>query len=117
MTIEEEFISWIEGIIEDDPIPYEIKSLVFYLNSHFEIGFSGTEKEKVEIVNRFFYEPLEAQFFYCTKLYKQFYEKKDIDFCLIVLEKLLKNLKKNKNFCKFNIYYGKMLAPTKIIEN
>ena len=117
MTIEEEFISWIEGIIEDDPIPHEIKSLVFYLNSHFEIGFSGTEKEKVEIVDRFFYEPLEAQFFYFSKLYKQFYEKKDIDFCLIVLEKLLKNLKKNKNFCKFNIYYGKMLAPTKIIEN
>lgn len=115
MNIEKEFINWMEGLIEDDPIPFEIKSLVFYLNSHLEIGFSGSEKEEVRLIEEFFYYPLEAQFFYCPKLYNDFYAKKDLEFCLKRLKKLVKQLKSNENFKSYHIFYGKLNCIAKKI--
>lgn len=100
-----EFISYMSGLIEDDPIPYEIKSLVFYINSHNEIGFSATEKEEVKTVDLFFYFPLEAEFFYCPKLTEIMVKNTKIK-NLEILKLLLVNLKKDDYFKKFNIFYG-----------
>lgn len=120
------FIFWLEGLIQDDPIPFEINSLVFFINSHFEIGFSGTEKQNVQKIDHEMFFPLEAEFFYCPNLTKKFeeisekvrlnmvktsnHENKIIKTIkrkkLEVLRNLLIKLKKHQYFSKFNIFYG-----------
>lgn len=100
-----EFLSWILGLIEDNPIPFEIESLVFYINKNNEIGFSGTERKNVTLTDRFFYNPLEAQYFFCPQIYKIMFEC-DGQKKLGILKNLLEALKKDKNFKKFNIFYG-----------
>lgn len=103
--IYQNFISWLNGLIEDDPIPYEIKSLVFYLNNHFEIGFSGTEQNKVEKIDLNFYFPLEAEFFYCPKLTRMLIKNNKAK-NLEILSLLLTRLKKDKYFKNFKIFFG-----------
>ncbi len=110
------FIAWLNGLIEDDPIPYEIKSLVFYISSNNEIGFSGTEQTDVKIVDKFFFHPLEAQYFFCPKLYSILFEitkEQKLNF----LKSLLEKLKLNKNFAGFNLFYGFMFEKAKKIVN
>lgn len=105
-----EFKDWIFGLIQDDPIPFEIKSLVFYINDNFEIGFSGSESEKIEKIDLFFYYPLEAEFFYNHEIYCEFFKNKDINFCLNVLKELITKLKKEDGFNTFNYFYGKLFS-------
>ena len=105
---------WIRGLIEDDPIPHEIKSLVFYVNENYEIGFSGTEKEKVEKIDLFFFYPLEAQYFYAPRLYENFFEQGE-RFALETLKTFLIQLKAEKDFSFYNLYYGKLYSFAKKI--
>lgn len=62
------FREWLFGIIEDDPIPQEIKYLTFIISVYpdrCELAVTGSE-EKLEICQPNFYYPLEAQCFYNT---------------------------------------------------
>lgn len=64
-----EFVLWLCGIEEDDPIPYEVKHIYFYINDK-EIGFGGKERYTEEIDNFEFY-PIESQYFpYSAKVVK-----------------------------------------------
>lgn len=115
--IYEEFKSWLYSVIEDDPIPYEIKSLVFFINNNFEIGFSGFEEENVNIVDFGFYFPQDAEFFYCKELY-MFFKKQNFNAenVLHFVKLLLKNLKKDAYFGKFIIFYGILFKNAKILN-
>mgnify|MGYP003571321218 CR=1 FL=1 len=104
-----ELISWLYGLIEDDPIPYEINTLAFYVTNNFEVGFTGTEEEEIKTLEKFFYNPLEAQYFYCPKLYS-------LPNVEEVLEKLLIKLKKDKYFKNYNLYIGKLNYDAKKIN-
>lgn len=101
------FISHLKGLIEDDPIPYEIKSLVFFVNKNNEIGFSGSEQEKVDLVDLYFYCPLEAEYFDYKPLYNFFsnnnFNQNDV---LEYLKNILLKLKKDSYFKDFHIFYG-----------
>lgn len=103
-----EFLLWILGLIEDEPIPYEIKSLVFFINENNEIGFSGSESKDIKKIDYYFYFPLEAQFFYCPILTKSVNIEK-------TLECLLKKFKQEKSFHNYNIFYGKLFSTAKKI--
>ncbi len=62
---------WLEQIVEDDPIPYEVKHIIFsyIFDGAITLCMGGTE-QKPTINNMFDYFPLEAQFFDCKKLKK-----------------------------------------------
>lgn len=105
-----EFLSWLCGLVEDDPIPYEIKSLVFFVNSHAEIGFSGFEENKINVIDFGFYFPLEAEFFFCPKLFSS--SKNEV---LQVLKSLLEKLSTDSYFGKFNLFYGFLFERAKKI--
>ncbi len=108
-----DFVCWLNGLIEDDPIPYEISSLVFFVNNHAEIGMSGTETKQVKNIDYNFYFPLEAQYFYCIEFYNQ--KNFNIDKSLKFLEESLNKLKKDKYFGKFNLFFGKLFCKAKKI--
>lgn len=115
-----DFYSWLTGLVEDDPIPLEIKSIIFYINKNFEIGFSGSEDDNIEIVDFGTFYPLESQYFYSQKLIeiinKNFEDKLNLMFA--ILEKLLKKyLKENKNiFFNKKIFYGKLFDKAKLLK-
>jgi len=58
----EDFLFWLNGIEEDDPLPFEIDYIYFCVNGKF-IMFGGNEREEKLALN-FEYFPLEAQYFY-----------------------------------------------------
>ena len=60
-------VSYLIGVEEDDPLPYEIKHIYFYLEQNI-LGFGGTELEK-KIMGDFEYYPIESQFFTEQKEY------------------------------------------------
>lgn len=65
MTIYEDFVFWVLNIIEDDPIPYEIKNIYFVIsfkNSVCALAFVGTENIENPLSSFEFY-PLEAHWF------------------------------------------------------
>ena len=100
--MQREFILWVMGVLEDDPIPYEVKEIYFCLhrkNGNIFLSFGGNEK-KEKIVFNFEYYPLEAQFFALQEQNK---------FTLFSLRKLLETAMKNedffKAFCDKNINY------------
>lgn len=66
----EQFIFWLESIVEDDPIPYEIQYVSFVytkINSSFVLCVGGNEF-KPNTNNIYDYFPLEAQYFNCPNL-------------------------------------------------
>lgn len=91
-TIQSLFESWVIGIFEDAPLPYEINYIYFCLsrnnNTNF-ICFGGNELE-LKLALNFEFFPLEAQFF-------QFV---NIDFTLFDLRKLVETSLKNEQFAK-----------------
>lgn len=110
------FISWLNGLIEDDPIPYEIKSLVFFVNENNEIGFSGSEDEVVNVVEHCFFFPFESEYFDYKPLYNYFYKNNfSKDMILDYLKNLLEKLKQDNYFGKFNIYFGFLQTKSKKI--
>ena len=66
MTMLEDFVFWIKSIVEDDPIPYEIKNIYFCLVKNkkaITLMLGGRETDK-NCVCDFEYFPLEAQYFF-----------------------------------------------------
>jgi len=111
----EDFKTWLAGLIEDDPIPYEIKSVSFYVNKNNEIGFSGSEEETKSIIDIDFYFPLEAEYFYSQALIVFINSKADV---LKLLEKLLKKYVNYENniFKNKTIYYGLLYDKAILIK-
>ena len=61
--MQKSFVNWVLGIIEDDPIPYEIDCIFFNIHRnsfYFYLSMGGNENK---ISESFDYFPLEAQFF------------------------------------------------------
>lgn len=113
-----EFKFWFLGIIEDDPIPFEIKSLVFFINKNYEIGFSGSEKSQIDFIDYYFYFPLESEYFFSIELYKYIYSLKDKEKASeFLLKKLLSKLNKDDYFKNFQYFYGKLFSKAKKVEN
>lgn len=86
-----EFVFWVLGVLEDEPIPYEIQNIYFCLhreNGNIFLSFGGNEKTE-KIVFNFEYYPLEAQFFKVENQYT---------FSLFTLRKLLENAFRNPYF-------------------
>ncbi len=83
----EEFSFWLNSIVEDDPIPYEVKHITFmYIenNNSFFVCVGGNEF-KPNTNNMFDYFPLEAQFFYSKKMNEinsETYLKKLVVYCI-----------------------------------
>ena len=47
-----EFIFWVMGVLEDDPIPYEVTKIYFCLhreNGNIFISFGGNEKTEKKV--------------------------------------------------------------------
>lgn len=59
---------WLLQIVEDDPVPYEIKHIIFVYDN-FSLFVGGTENAPNNN-NMFDYFPLEAQYFDYVDLYK-----------------------------------------------
>lgn len=65
LNFADNLLRWVLGIIEDDPIPVEIKFLYFLIvpdRKGFHIEFGGKEI-KEEVIYHLEYQPLEAEFF------------------------------------------------------
>lgn len=108
-----DFLFWINGLIEDDPIPYEIKNLVFFVNKNYEIGFSGSEN-KIKKIDFYFYFPLEAEYFFNIELYSYIFSKEDKEkTALEILKNLLIKLKNEEKFKNYNFYYGLLFNRAK----
>lgn len=70
--IYDDFRQWVLGVEEDDPLPPEIRFVLFVFSSHQNINhlqYVGCENAP-KIICSFDYCPLEAQFFYCNKFLK-----------------------------------------------
>lgn len=99
-----EIENWLVGLVEDDPIPYEIKHIVFFytdLNNCFVLKIGGFEILPDKVYQPEFF-PLEAQFVFYRELLKiknrQYFEdyaKKEIDdaFYSVYLKNQFKNRK------------------------
>ncbi len=69
-----EFKDWLIGILEDDPLDYELTTVYFLygrINNMVYIRLLATEIDN-GILSDFTYNPLEAQFFYSKYLFKTF---------------------------------------------
>jgi len=65
------FSEWLLGLIEDDPIPYEIKYLTFIItefDDRYELSLTGSEQKPL-VCEPDFYYPLECQCFYNTSYF------------------------------------------------
>jgi len=63
------FTFWLEGIVEDDPLPTEIKNIVFVVKHNGKYKYLEMQGYEKEISpNAIFYRPLEAEFFSLKEL-------------------------------------------------
>ncbi len=99
---------WLEQIVEDDPIPYEIKYIIFSytFDGVITLCMGGTEQKPTQN-NMFDFFPLEAQFFDCKELARindrSFFERlfeNSLDECFC--DKYLKNQFKGKKIYLYN---------------
>lgn len=115
-AISTDFASWLAGIEEDDPLPFEIEFVYFIYetkNNNLTLSYSASEKE-LHIFDYAKYCPLEAQFFdsqTLKQLSKEIFEKK-LDVLLTELTNFLKRMCLNsKNRFSFlkdkKILFGK----------
>lgn len=80
-TIKKMLIEWLAGIQQDDPLPYEIKNIYFivdFANNDIELSYSASDVD-LQIFDYGFYQPLEAEYFYCAPLKQiaqNFFQKK-----------------------------------------
>ena len=95
------FLFWLNGIEEDDPMPFEISNIYFCVHDCY-LSFGGCEHEENLALN-FDYYPLEAQYFYHNSF------EKDNIFVVArhLIEKALQNEKIQKRFKNKNIYLSK----------
>lgn len=115
-AISADFASWLAGIEEDNPLPFEVGFVYFIYetkNNNITLSYSASEKE-LHIFDYAKYCPLEAQFFdsqTLKQLSKEIFEKK-LDVLLTELTNFLKRLCLNsKNRFSFlkdkKILFGK----------
>ena len=65
-----DFVSWIDGIQEDEPVPYEVKYIYFILelsNNDIALSYTGSDKQ-LKIFERAMYSPLEGEYLFSTSL-------------------------------------------------
>ena len=124
--IQYHFDEWINGNFEDDPLPYEVTTILFLFsikNNMLFLNMSGGEYLS-NINQPLLYCPLEIQFFNCKPFYDlvnsniyfinkkyRFNQNKKIIFFRNIIEMLiLKYLKNNGNspLKQTNIYLGEM---------
>ena len=63
--ISQEFIDWLNGIQEDEPMPLEVKNIYFILDfsqNDIALSYSGDENF-LDVLDYGFYSPLEGQYF------------------------------------------------------
>ena len=119
MTVLEDFLYWILGIQEDDPLPHEINYVYFLItfsNNTCTLVYAGSENFEKQLVN-FEYFPLEAQYFY-NQTFNQITE---INLALLALKQLLEDSFDNKKFKIMfknkKIYFGEFAKSVTIFEN
>ena len=64
--MQQRFNEWLNGLVEEDPIPFEVKHLLFIISEYddrVELALTGSEKQ-LNISYPSFYFPLEAQCFF-----------------------------------------------------
>jgi hypothetical protein len=100
--------TWLLGIIEDDPIPYEIKNICFVYSKYngcFILSMGGTEN-KPYLNNLFDYYPLESQVFYCKSIMnikdKDYYE----NLVKYMIDESFASFELKSNFMNRHIYFG-----------
>lgn len=119
MTVLEDFLYWVLGIQEDDPLPYEINYIYFLIsfsNNACTLVYVGSENFEKQPVN-FEYFPLEAQYFY-NQTFNQITE---INLALLALKQLLEDSFDNPEFKKMfknkKIYFGEFAKSVTIFDN
>ena len=96
MIIFEDFMFWIMSIMEDHPIPYEVKHLYFVISFNTGICslvFVGTENFESPLTS-FEYYPLEAQWFSSNT----FHEIKEITLAKVTVKELIEKAFENSFF-------------------
>ena len=101
-----ELISWLIGIEEDDPLPYEIAYGTFFCcigknENSLRVVFNETKKDNAD------FQPLEAQYFYCKEFIDQSTANMNKNLMTFLINEALKNdhlLKCYKNV-KFTIEF------------
>ena len=76
-----EFFEWVVGLLEEDPLDYEITTVYFLygkINNLPYIRMLATEIDN-GLLSDFTYNPLEAQFFYSKSLLNTFTNKQGLD--------------------------------------
>ncbi|MGN1221598.1 MAG: hypothetical protein ACI4TT_00005 [Christensenellales bacterium] len=64
--------NWISQIQQDNPLPYEIKNIYFivdFANNDIELSYSASDRD-LKVFDYGFYQPLEAEYFFCLPLKK-----------------------------------------------
>lgn len=98
MTIYEEFFFWITSMVEDTPVPYEIKYLYFIVNFQNNcciLSFAGCERDENPLLN-FEYYPLDAYHF----ANHSYMEIKDIYLAKITAKELIEQALETYEFKK-----------------
>lgn len=70
--MEYNFKEWLKGLVEDDPLPQEIKYICFIISckkDRVELSVTGSENPFFYAVPDMYY-PLEAECFFCPKYFK-----------------------------------------------
>lgn len=107
---------WLINIQQQDPLPFEITNIYFILdfsNNDIELSFSASDINLL-IFDYGFYQPLEAEYFYCSYL-KQLAQKvnikksKDIQQqVFLFLKQICFDVGKSLDFLKNkNLFFGK----------
>ena len=94
-------ISWLLGIEEDDPLPYEINHIYFYLEQNI-LGMGGTENLKTFICD-FEYYPIESQFF---DFQREYFNKKPLIKLKNLINDVMENIELKKIYNGKNIHIG-----------
>lgn len=96
MTIFEDFLFWVFAIIEDDPIPYEVKNVYFVIsmqNNACALSLTGSELFESPVKSHEFF-PLEAHYFKNLT----YNEIKDIFIAKVTVKELIEKALENADF-------------------
>ena len=114
-----DFTHWLEGIVEDDPVPYEVKNICFVYtqtNNCFSLFMGGTENYPT-LNNMFDYFPLEAQYYNFNELYKI----KDLHhftkMCKYLIDECFSSVVLKTQFAQKRIFWGEYGAKPELLFN
>ena len=115
LQISKDFVDWLNGIQEDEPMPFEVEYIYFVLDfSQNDIVFSYSGDENIlPLYDLGFYAPLEGQYFDCAVLKdigKDIFENKKSELKKQVFELLKSIVFENVNRFWFlknkKVFYG-----------